>query len=267
MTTPLIIPPTPAFPANRWPDRRTPDNTRIDQQIRELGYDPDTKKKIGSEFLATSIDLSSAAGEKVLRDALSDPTNYVVLVRGSELTYTPGPFEAVTDLHFNCTPDQADYDLTWNHTVGSTATFAVSAAVGASFYGVVNASLTASFGLSWQQTDSVSRGHTLPVASKHVGWLERSAALHILTGEIWIFYALFGDVRLAFYGNGGITGPATDGRPKGAMVSKDRAMTQTEKNQWCGAVPAPFEADPLTLPGGLLPFLDPADTTPVVDDS
>ncbi|MFC6935806.1 hypothetical protein ACFQHO_39650 [Actinomadura yumaensis] len=151
-----------------------------------------------------------------------------MLVRGSEMAYASGPFEAVTGLVFNRTPDEVTENVTWTHRVGSTTGFALRAEVSACFYGIVNASVAASLGYCWTTEDTVSKDHSLRVPAEHAGWLERSAAMQTLTGEIWVITTAG---VCAFRGEASVTGPATDGRPAGALVARYRPITRSERRR------------------------------------
>ncbi|WP_159940012.1 hypothetical protein [Nocardiopsis sp. FR6] len=234
-----------------WPDTRQPDNTKIDAQIRELGYDPVNKKGMDGMHFLFAADYTTTDGAQFLNDALKDKS-YKVIVRSQVLTFAPGPFQAVSDLYTNCTEDTAPMELQWSQTVSSTMSFEVTAGVEATFFEVVKASMSMSFGMSWTTSETFSSTYGMQVRSKHLGWMERSANRQTITGEIWVikepdFFTI------AWYGNGQITGQATDGRPKGTLVPKTRPMTQGEISKFCttrqddGAGPV--------LPSFALPYL------------
>lgn len=244
-----------------WPDKRIPDNSALDKRLIGFGVDPVSKRSLNGIHVST-LDYQSNTGAAMLAMALGGAGLIVwdVVVRPAIMTYAPGPLVAVGDAVVNCTESPMQQTIEWKHTVSTTTSFSLTVGMAASFYEVLNASVSASFSMSWTDTKEFGKSYKEEVKPKHVGWLDLSPWLQTVTGEIWILQSAPGSKQpiAAYWGNGTMTGVATDGRPLDALVGKERPLSAQDEQRYCSILsgqPAP------TLPAALLDQLMPHPVT------
>ncbi|ARZ66515.1 hypothetical protein SMD11_0849 [Streptomyces albireticuli] len=142
-----------------------------------------------------------------------------------------GNYHQVSDTLYNCSTSDATQGLNWSDSVGSTDTFEVSVTAGGKIAGIVDTSVTAKYGHSWQvnHTDGGSMGMT--VKPGEVGWISRAQVMREVSGRWQTHYDNPHWSHYYWYWDDTITSPApndTDG-VKNAVVVKTRPMTADEK--------------------------------------
>lgn len=240
-----------------WPDTRYPNDAEVNQRIRDFGVDPVTKEPLARHMQVHRCDWENDPDYIELLHKTLEKEPGCVAVRPQVMTFASGKFAAVSNALVNCTANKTSHIVDWKQKVSTTTSVTVTAGVEASLWEVVKVSVSASFSMSWTVAQEFSDSYKMYVPTEQIGWLERSPALQTLTGEIWLLIPAV--VRFAFWGPGSITGPATDGRPSGVLIAKDRPLTPQEKKAWCSTRQADGQA--VTVPPELVPLLDAASTS------
>ncbi|MGW1195484.1 hypothetical protein ACWD4B_06430 [Streptomyces sp. NPDC002536] len=192
-----------------------------------------------------------------------------------------GGYHQVSDTLYNCSTSDATQGLNWSDSVGSTDSAEFSITSGGKIAGIVDLSVTAKYGHTWQteHTDGGSMGMT--VKPGEVGWISRAQVMHQVSGMWQTHYDNPHWGHYYWYWNDTISSPApndTDG-VKSAVVVKSRPMTADEKAS-CAArnarvftstqkveVPPPAQHAPAAGTGGSVPRPgDDGTAPPAVED-
>ncbi|MFI8277964.1 hypothetical protein ACIGBH_24315 [Streptomyces sp. NPDC085929] len=142
-----------------------------------------------------------------------------------------GKFRQVSNSLFNCSTSDSTQTMTWEDTVGSTDTLGVSVTAGGKVAGIVDLSITASYGHSWSSTHSDSSSLSMTVKPGEVGWISRAQVMQNVSGTWQTHYDSPKWGHYYWFFEDTITGPAkngTDGTAN-AVVVKTRKMTAAEK--------------------------------------
>lgn len=233
---------------------KTPDNAKIDDEIRrKLDIDPDDPQ--GSVLLDPQRPRDARMIDKILAGVRCSRGPAILRPSGMRLFY--GPPTPVGDGYTNTSKSDVTRHLNWKQSVSTTTSFSVSASVEASYLTIVKGSVSASFGMSWQQSKEVSDGLDVPIAPLATSWLERSAMLCRVEG---FFYAYVGLLPIGgdrFRWPAIVTGPGSDGiRPDGLVRIVARPATPAELGEALS-----IETDEAgTAPAFLLDFNTPVDS-------
>ncbi|MFD5514035.1 hypothetical protein ACFWIB_40975 [Streptomyces sp. NPDC127051] len=142
-----------------------------------------------------------------------------------------GNFRQVSNSLFNCTTSDATQAMTWDDTVGSSDSLGVSVTAGGKIAGIVDLSITASYGHTWSSSHSESSTLNMTVKPGEVGWISRAQVMQKVSGTWQTHYDSPKWGHYYWFLQDTITGPAkngTDGKSN-AVVVKTRKMTATEK--------------------------------------
>ncbi|WP_228772970.1 hypothetical protein [Streptomyces eurocidicus] len=142
-----------------------------------------------------------------------------------------GNYHQVSDSLYNCSTSDATQGLNWSDSVGSSDTFEVSVTAGGKIAGIVDTSVTAKYGHTWQVQHSDGGSLGMTVKPGEVGWISRAQAMRQVSGRWQTHYDNPHWGHYYWFWDDTITSPApndTDG-VKNAVVVKTRPMTADEK--------------------------------------
>ncbi|MFD5514103.1 hypothetical protein ACFWIB_41385 [Streptomyces sp. NPDC127051] len=143
-----------------------------------------------------------------------------------------GEFRQVSNSLFNCTTSDATQAMTWDDTVGSSDSLGVSVTAGGKIAGIVDLSITASYGHTWSSSHSESSTLNMTVKPGEVGWISRAQVMQKVSGTWQTHYDSPKWGHYYWFFQDTVTGPAkngTDGKSN-AVVVKTRKMTAAEKH-------------------------------------
>ncbi|MEU1517537.1 hypothetical protein ABZ490_36225 [Streptomyces sp. NPDC005811] len=179
-----------------------------------------------------------------------------------------GAEHAVSDIVLNCEPEPITKATTWSDTTSSSTNLGFSLTAGASFLSVLNASMTASVGVGWENSRTSSQTFTETLRPSSKSQVVRATALVRTTGN-WEFHfpsRFFG--HFFWFINGA---SFTEEDPSGAsrLIFRQRTMTQKESDDACkdfanAIVPSPSTSEDKILQDSTLPTTQPADLTPAL---
>ncbi|GAA4909718.1 hypothetical protein ACFPM3_11675 [Streptomyces coeruleoprunus] len=147
-----------------------------------------------------------------------------------------GQFRQVSDSLYNCSTSDATQTMSWSDSVGSTDSVGVSVTAGGKIAGVVDLSVTATYGHTWSSDHTESSSLNMTVKPGEVGWVSRAQVMQQVTGTWQTHYDSPKWGHYYWFWKDTITGPAkngTDGRSN-AVVVKTRKMTADERRS-CGS--------------------------------
>ncbi|WP_175410542.1 hypothetical protein [Streptomyces sp. TRM64462] len=147
-----------------------------------------------------------------------------------------GKFRQVSDSLYNCSSSDATQTMSWSDAVGSTDSVGVSVTAGGNIAGIVDLSVTASYGHTWSSTHTESSSLNMTVKPGEVGWISRAQVMQTVSGTWQTHYDSPKWGHYYWFWKDTITGPAkngTDGK-NNVVVVKSRKMTAEERRS-CGA--------------------------------
>lgn len=154
------------------------------------------------------------------------PTNY--------WTYT-GPEHQVGDVAYNCTGTVMDHQVGFSDTTGSTNSVGVQISASVKFWTVYEASVTASYGHSWESSHTDNETNTVHIRPNYVGWLTRGTAKQHADGWYEIHFGSRQWGHYYWYINNYVsTGEDVDHWWMGFVAGHDRPMSWWEGHQHCG---------------------------------
>jgi hypothetical protein len=147
-----------------------------------------------------------------------------------------GKFEQVSDTLYNCSTSDTTKKLTWTQKVGSTDSVGVSVTAGGTLMGLVNVSVTATYGHTWTTESSESDEQPVTAKPGEAAWISRAQLMQNVSGEWQTHYDDPKWGHYYWFVPDTITSPAKNGTngKSSAIVVKSRPMTDAEK-QSCEA--------------------------------
>ncbi|WP_411575161.1 hypothetical protein [Streptomyces fradiae] len=147
-----------------------------------------------------------------------------------------GEFRQVSDSLYNCSSSDATRTMSWSDSVGSTDSVGVSVTTGGKIAGIVDLSVTATYGHTWSSTHTEGNSLNMTVKPGEVGWISRAQVMQKVSGTWQTHYDSRKWGHYYWFWQDTITGPAkngTDGK-NNVVVVKTRKMTEAEGRS-CGA--------------------------------
>ncbi|MFI9650742.1 hypothetical protein ACIHAA_31310 [Streptomyces sp. NPDC052040] len=144
-------------------------------------------------------------------------------------------FKQVSESLYNCSTSDSTKKLTWTQKVGSTDSVGVSVTAGGTIMGLVNLSVTATYGHTWSSETSESDEQNVTAKPGEVAWISRAQLMQKVSGTWqthydspkWDHYYWFVPDTIASPAKNGTGGKSS------VVVVNSRPMTDTEK-QACG---------------------------------
>ncbi|WP_262387059.1 hypothetical protein [Streptomyces sp. TRM49041] len=147
-----------------------------------------------------------------------------------------GEFRQVSDSLYNCSTSDATQTMSWSDSVGSTDSVGVSVTAGGKIAGLVDLSVTATYGHTWSSTHTEGSSLHMTVRPGEVGWISRAQVMQRVSGTWQTHYDSPKWGHYYWFWKDTITGPAkngTDGK-NNVVVVKTRKMTADERRS-CGS--------------------------------
>ncbi|MCC3768343.1 hypothetical protein [Streptomyces sp. UNOC14_S4] len=141
-----------------------------------------------------------------------------------------GDFRKVSNTLYNCSSSPSTQSLDWSDSVGSSDTVGVSVTAGGKIAGIVDVSVTASYGHTWSATHTEGSSMSMTVQPGEVGWISRAQVMQTVSGTWQTHYDSPKWGHYYWYADDTITSPApngTDGKSN-AVIVKTRKMTPSE---------------------------------------
>ncbi|GAA2148902.1 hypothetical protein GCM10009760_41500 [Kitasatospora kazusensis] len=142
-----------------------------------------------------------------------------------------GNYRQVSHTLFNCSTSPAVQGMDWSDSVGSSDTLEVSVTVGGKIAGIVDASVTATYGHTWEASHSEGGSLSMTVQPGEVGWISRAQVMHQVSGTWQTHYDNPHWGHYYWYWKDTVTSPAPSGTDGvgNSVVVKSRPMTAAEK--------------------------------------
>ncbi|MCQ4043404.1 hypothetical protein ACFOSC_02260 [Streptantibioticus rubrisoli] len=142
-----------------------------------------------------------------------------------------GNFVQVSDTLYNCSTSDTTKKLTWTQKVGSTDSVGVSVSAGGTLMGLVNVSVTATYGHTWTSETSESDEQNVTAKPGEVAWISRAQLMQKVSGEWQTHYDSPKWGHYYWFVPDTITSPAKNGTggKSSSIVVRSRPMTDAEK--------------------------------------
>ncbi len=143
-----------------------------------------------------------------------------------------GNYRQVSHTLFNCSTSPATQGMDWSDSVGSSDTLDVSVTVGGKIAGIVDVSVTATYGHTWETSHSEGGSLGMTVQPGEVGWISRAQVMHQVSGTWQTHYDNQHWGHYYWYWKDTVTSPAPNGTDGvgNSVVIKSRPMTAAEKD-------------------------------------
>jgi hypothetical protein len=162
----------------------------------------------------------------------------------------------VSGVDTNCGASEVTREVRWQQSTTETNSIEVSASVEAGLSKIFSASVSTTFGHSWEQTTGKEDAILMPIPPLSAGAVFRGAPLAKVTGRMVINFSSRRQGHFEWYAYPTLTVPAEDQPNLARIVTNTRPLSETEKEA-CPKVPGgsklqvtvPPEADQVVQPG------------------
>jgi len=145
-------------------------------------------------------------------------------------TYEPfvAPDKPVSPEVTNCGVADATAEQRWTQSTSESNSIEVSASVEAGLSKIFSASVSTTFGHTWERTEGAEAAVTMTVPAKHVGRILRGAPMAKVTGRMVINFGSRRQGHFEWYAYPTLTVPAEDQPDLARIVVNTVPMTQTQ---------------------------------------
>jgi hypothetical protein len=191
---------------------KSPDNSRVDDHLRQWGLDP--AKIPGLPYLDDDT-LDKYTSEKLLR--------WYIAVRHRKLVMYFGPEHPVGMGAVNDTNQVVDKEISWEDTISTKFGFSLSMTAEAGFFDIVSASVTTTFSAELSQEKKFSEKTLIRLNPGEYGWLTRRGMTTKIEADV--IRVVPNNPHLGMSRLAVITGWAgTDGRPESWIFAHARTL-------------------------------------------
>ncbi|MFD4604603.1 hypothetical protein ACFWPQ_42140 [Streptomyces sp. NPDC058464] len=145
-----------------------------------------------------------------------------------------GPKHQVGTTAYNCASQTNQHRIDWSDTTGATNSVGVSISASVKFWEVYEASVTASYGHTWESSHTTTESDTVNIPSGYKGWIERGTSKQQATGWYEIHFGKRYYGHYYWYINNYKSSAFNTDNPNGGYVNfKDAKMSSSERSAHC----------------------------------
>jgi len=177
-----------------------------------------------------------------------------------------GDLQQVSGVDSHCGTGDVSREVRWSQSTSESNSIEVSASVEATLSPIFKATVTTTFGHTWEQTTTKADAITIGIPPKSAGVIFRGAPLAKLTGRMVINFGSRRQGHFEWYAYPTLTVPAEDQPNLARLVANTRPLTQTELDA-CPAVPGGAKLQVTVPPTAKTTVQEPAAATSASEGS